>query len=845
MIKHILICALVIDGRKVNMSRNTEIPEILAPVGNVEAFYSAIHSGCDAIYLGGHNFGARAYATNFREDELKFLVDYAHLFHVQVYYTLNTLIKDIEMKTLHQELELMRTVNIDAVIIQDLGVYKYIKDNFSDLVVHGSTQMNLHSVKDVEFVKALGFDRVVLSRECSLEDISKVKEATGIEIEAFVHGALCYCYSGQCLMSSMYGGRSGNRGKCAQPCRLIYEVEGESGYYLSPKDQMTLEILPDLIKAGVASFKIEGRMKSAEYVGFATKIYKKYRDLSLYLLEKGEEANYKVNPKDITKLNQLFNRGHFTQGYYKQHNDKSMISYSHGKNQGWRIGTVTVSNNQFEFNLKTNVLKEDLLEIHSDINLKKQETWPSFSFNDNVLKGKTKLSKLYDSKRQKLSAKNFKANKIYDVYRIRDKKLLEELNFFAEIKNQIPLAIKITGYVNQPLQIEASLKGSSEVLVSIEGQDTDIAIKRATVEADFKKQMAKTKDTAFIVEDIEFNIGDNIFIPISSINELRREMIKTVKAKLLDKYSFEKSQRNNTVKENEQANNQIININKEKQLKVTKDSNKYTINIRTNNQIKATLELLKSNESLVKQTKRIYIDITDLNSQEIINALEQFKRLKEIEVYIALPHVIFENYKSHLESKLKEIDTSLYNGFLVRTVGQIGIATELNKQFVTDYNLHTFNSDAVEIFEQLGAKAVTLSLELNKQGLKQIIKSNPGMAETVIYGSASLMHSANCIYKTRTGKCDKKSKGHLLELEDRKGVNHKVSCHCNMCYNTIFNKHPLLIQEETIDFDGTLRLDFTSEELIETKGIIMGIYNKTIQFNQDLHTRGHFNKGVK
>ena len=826
------------------MNRNILSPEILAPVGSIESFYSAIHNGCDALYLGGHHFGARAYANNFGEDQLKSLIDYAHLFNVAVYYTINTLVKDIEMKTLHQELELMRTVNMDAVIIQDLGVYRYIREYFSDLVIHGSTQMNLHSVKDVESVKALGFDRVVLSRECSLKDIRSIKDATGIEIEAFVHGALCYSYSGQCLMSSMYGGRSGNRGKCAQPCRMVYEIDHEAGYFLSPKDQMTLEILPDLIKAGVDSFKIEGRMKSPEYVGFATRLYKKYRDLSLKLIEKGEESSYKVDDKDIAKLNQLFNRGHFTDGYYKQHNDKEMISLTHGKNQGWQVGTLTLVNNLFVFDLKANVSRDDLLEIHSDIKLNQGETWPTFSFNEDQKQGTSKQSTIYDSKQQKLNPKSFTNNKQYKVYRIRDKKLLDELKTYAEVKQQIPLKVCVTGFVNRPLQFDVYKQGDDSLLATLTGKPVDSALKRATGEADFKKQMAKTKDTPFIVNELELNIGQDIFVPIGSINELRREMIQVVTEGLLNKYNDSKASRNNTLAINKDNKNILVSKSTLSQT-ILDSKKKYTLSIRTMDQVKALLELFMSNQSVVAKTRRIYIDLTDILISDLQYALNQLKEYPTIDKYIALPHVIFEDYKPHLIGKLSDLEDNLYNGFLVRTIGQINLAKELNKEFVTDYNLHTFSTSGLLEFKDLGASGTTLSMELNKQGLSQIIKSNPDLCETVIYGSTALMHSANCVYKTRTGRCDKKAQGHLVELIDRKGVDHSVSCHCNMCYNTIYNKHPLLIREETENFKGTLRLDFTSEELKETINIIKGIYTGTIQFNQDLHTRGHFKKGVK
>lgn len=824
---------------------NTEInkPEILAPVGSVEAFYSAIHNGCDALYLGGRHFGARAYANNFDKDELRTLVEYAHLYQVAVYYTINTLVKDIEIKTLHKELQLLSDVNIDAVIIQDLGVYEYINEYFGDLVVHASTQMNLHNVEDVEFVKALGFDRVVLSRECSLKDISKIKQATGLEIESFVHGALCYCYSGLCLMSSMYGGRSGNRGKCAQPCRMVYEVDEKAGYFLSPKDQMTLEILPDLIKAGVDSFKIEGRMKSAEYVGFATRIYKKYRDLSLKLIESNREDEYKVNPKDIMKLNQLFNRGHFTDGYYKQHNEQSMISYTHGKNQGWPVGSVEVVKGQFVFNFEQAISKEDLLEIHTDINLKNGETWPSFSFNNDVNKGNSKHTQLYNSSGHKLASKQFTNNKRFKVYRIRDKKLLEELKSFAEIKSRIPLHLKITAFVNKPLQIDVYLKADKKLVFSLTGNTIDQAQKRATGEADFNKQMAKTKDTSYVVEDIDYNIGDNIFIPIGSINELRREMVDRLNAKLLEDYDLVKTARTNTLQDNQSRDKLVSDTVLNNELDRT-TSARYTIYVRTLEQVKAVI-LSLNNQSVETNIQRIYIDITDLEVSVLNQQLTILNKFKNIHVFIALPHVMFEDYKSSYMNKLNSISSDSYAGMLVRSIGEIQLAKQLNKSFVTDYNLHTFNSYGLKALKAFGASGVTLSLELNKQGLLGVINNNPDLAEIVVYGSSALMHSANCIYKTRTGKCQKLSAGHVIDITDRKGIDHHVSCHCQMCYNTIYNKHPLMLLEETKDFNGTFRLDFTSESLEETTRLIKQVVNHTLTFNPDIHTRGHFKKGVK
>ena len=252
--------------------------EILSPAGSYESFLAAIHAGADAVYAGGPRFGARAFADNFTEETLKQAIDYAHFHGRKVYLTVNTLLKDREIETLHDYLEPLYLHGLDAVIVQDVGVLELIRHDFPDLEIHASTQMSSVNVKAAQFLQSQGVTRVVPAREISLEEIQEIYRATGMEIECFVHGALCYCYSGQCLLSSLIGGRSGNRGQCAQPCRLPYTADGKQKYYLSLKDICTLELIPDLIEAGIDSFKIEGRMKSLHYIATVVSTYRKLID---------------------------------------------------------------------------------------------------------------------------------------------------------------------------------------------------------------------------------------------------------------------------------------------------------------------------------------------------------------------------------------------------------------------------------------------------------------------------------------------------------------------------------------------------------------------------------------
>lgn len=314
---------------------NRKLVELLAPAGNPEALYGAVNAGADAVYLAGNRFGARAYADNFTTEELVEAIEYCHLFDRKVYLTVNTLLKESEFAQLYEYIQPFYDAGLDGVIIQDAGVFQFLREHFPGLVLHGSTQMSICTSFGADFLKQQGASRIVPARETSLSDLKKIKQQVDIELETFIHGAMCYCYSGQCLFSSILGGRSGNRGRCAQPCRLPFSVTGtngrkRSGHFLSLKDMCTIDCIPDLIEAGIDSFKIEGRMKRAEYVAGVTAIYRKYID-SYYSLreEYGAEIageKYQVSKKDMAVLQSLYIRSEIQSGYYYQHNGREMIT---------------------------------------------------------------------------------------------------------------------------------------------------------------------------------------------------------------------------------------------------------------------------------------------------------------------------------------------------------------------------------------------------------------------------------------------------------------------------------------------------------------------------------------
>ncbi|HEY9245777.1 MAG TPA: peptidase U32 family protein, partial [Candidatus Methanoperedens sp.] len=307
-------------------------PELLAPAGSKDALIAAVGNGADAVYFGGKLFSARRYASNFTNDELEMAIDYAHLRGVKAYVTVNTLIKDSELEEALEYLQFLCNCGADAVIIQDLGILGVLRDELPQLPVHASTQMTIHNAEGVKFLQEMGVKRVVLARELSLGEIHAIKSKTSVEIETFIHGALCFSYSGQCLLSSMIGGRSGNRGYCAQPCRKKYRINEAEGYFLSPKDLNMSEHIPALVDAGIDSFKIEGRMKRPEYVAGVVGIYRKLIDRYF-----GSPHDFHVRDDEKYTLLQLFNRD-FTTGYFFRNPGGGLMSRNYSHNRGTELG---------------------------------------------------------------------------------------------------------------------------------------------------------------------------------------------------------------------------------------------------------------------------------------------------------------------------------------------------------------------------------------------------------------------------------------------------------------------------------------------------------------------------
>lgn len=494
-------------------------PEILAPAGSKEALQAAVKAGADAVYAGGSLFSARAFAANFDKEEFLEAIDYCHLFGVKLYMTVNTLMKDGEIETLKSYLSPYYEAGLDGVIVQDVGVVNVIKKEFPDLDLHGSTQMSISSSSGARLLKDLGFTRVVPARELSLSEIKSIKENVDIEIETFVHGAMCFAYSGKCLLSSFIGGRSGNRGRCAQPCRKCYEIEnGISEYAMSLKDMCTLEILPSLIDAGIDSFKIEGRMKNPSYVAATVSAYVKARDNYL-------ETQYKAFVQPLIKnMMDIYNRGGFYQGYYFTHNGKEMIANERPNHSGLLIGEVAkIAPPSVLIKLCEDISARDVIEIRGSKDIE---------LTSNVSgKAKSVIS---------LNGKDFKQMHIGDkVYRTRNNNLLEEIektilntdrviraNAFIEAKVGKALTIILT---------EANSSEKDAIAVEVTGGIVDEAKKAPTSADSLSEKMNKTGGSMVELVSVDSEVSSNAFVQMSEFNNLRRQAIEEFKKSVVNR----------------------------------------------------------------------------------------------------------------------------------------------------------------------------------------------------------------------------------------------------------------------------------------------------------------------
>lgn len=505
-------------------------PELLSPAGSKEAFYAAIEAGCDAVYIGGYSFGARAFANNFSDEEITECISYAHIYGVKVYVTVNTIVYEEEVELFLNYVDFLHRNNVDAIIIQDLGMFDLVRKVYPNLELHISTQMHIHNLNGALKMQEYGAKRVVMARETSIDTLKKIRKATSLELEVFVHGALCVSYSGQCLMSSLIGGRSGNRGKCAGTCRQKYDLIDDNGkkyneesYLLSTRDLNTLDEIGKLIDLGIDSFKIEGRMKRAEYVYLVTSLYRKAIDSYL----KYKKIN--INDEDILELKKIYNRK-FTKGYL--FNDNNIMNSYRPNHLGVKIGKVIKKeNNKIYIKLNDDLINGDGIRI----------------LNNNEDDGLI-ISQMFINKKQVDSAKrgdiielrtNINCDINSEVVKTTDKKQIDGLNNFINRKLR-KVSIKGKVFININEFMKITLYDGINEVTFISDDKPLLANNKPLLENDIAKQIRKTNDTPYHFESLEIETDNKSFVPICKLNELRRKAIELLNKKRLYSTNYKK-----------------------------------------------------------------------------------------------------------------------------------------------------------------------------------------------------------------------------------------------------------------------------------------------------------------
>lgn len=819
--------------------RNKKI-ELLAPAGSWEALEAAVNAGADAVYMGGKSFGARAYASNFDKEEMAKAVYFAHMHRVRLYITVNTLVDDSELEALADYLLFLNNVGVDGVIVQDLGVIRLARKIVPQLPLHASTQMTITNSSGVDFAVTAGMERSVLARELSLKEIEAAC-AKGSEIETFIHGALCVCYSGQCLMSSLIGGRSGNRGRCAQPCRLPYKLMNAQGddmlqgkdvgqYLLSPKDMNTLEILPQLIEAGVVSYKIEGRMKRPEYVAIVVDAYR--RAIDSYLA-----GDFRIPHEDFANIEQIFNRD-FTTAYLTHRLGKEMMSDRRPNNRGVLIGRVTKIDKQHN----KAVVKLDK-EIHLGDGL---EFWVSVGGRvgttvSEMLCNGNSVALAKPGQQVTIDVPN--GVRFNDrVFRTLDNKLMDYAQKFygPEAKKRIPVDMVVTAKVGEPMTVFLT-DDEGNTGFGVTNFISEEARKRALDDATVYKQMNRLGTTEYFLNSLVFEHDGNVMVPMSEMNEARRMACEALDAARLEYFAPART---------------AVYKHSEK-LRPLAHKNRHIVS-------KLTVHcdsLAKVNSALQAGAERILFGGDCFNHQ--LPAHQDYIKVAEMcrkagrQFAFATPRIIKEDQLNYF-NKLFALWNELKPDFVyINNNGLWPLAKKYEKLVLfADTSLNIFNSQTLQFWQEQGAVGATLSAELTMAQIEHLVTVTPIPLECMVQGRLEMMVSEYCVGGSflgdlHQGNCKFNCREKLF-LGDRKDAQFPIVTD-QYCRMHILNAHELslLANVQHLQEIGVESLRIDGRDYDETRlGELITLYRRVlggaVEAPENLPgtTRGHYFRGV-
>lgn len=824
--------------------------ELLAPAGSREALVAAVENGANAIYLAGNAFGARAYASNFDREALREAIHFAHLRRVAIHVTVNTIVADEEMGPLRDYLRFLYEAGADAVLVQDLGVARVAHETVPDLPLHASTQMSVSSLEGVRALAELGFTRVVLARELSLKEIRHICAHAPVEIETFMHGALCVCYSGQCLMSSMIGGRSGNRGRCAQPCRLPYTLVDEKGqdvlgdkagsYLLSSRDLSTIDVIPDLIEAGVSSLKIEGRMKRPEYVATVVRTYREAIDT--YYAGKG----YAVTQEERDDLAQIFNRD-FTTAYLEGRPGKAMMSDHRPNNRGLLIGRVTA----YDWDARIVTVK-----LSGRLGLGDQvDFWVKVGGRVTAT-----ISALTDAKGRAVEEGQAgdtvsfaipSAVRDHDrVFKVYDARLMErakETYASGAPVRRIPVAIAVRAAVGEPLTV---------TLCDAEGHRgegrTDFigepARKRPLSEEIIRKQVSRLGTSVYEMKSLHCDIAGEVMVPMSEINEARRKAVEALDALRL----------------------------KEIEAREHRPEPKFTDRIARPTPKKA--HFLVAVDTLGKAEAALSAGADGIlfggeSYEHRVIAPEEYERAWQMareagaRIDFNTPRIVHDGQQKHVERLLAAFAAFPPDAVHVHNIAMLALVRRLTDFAIhADYSLISYNKQTLAFLKDYGVAGATLSPELTAKEIRQLAKESPLPLTCIVHGRLELMVSNYCVTGSFLGGCGEGpctqpcTRGHFA-LKDRKDALFPLAmdqfCHMHVLNSKVLSMMPHAMKFRAAGIE-TMQIEAKAMGEKEIAAIVKA-YRKAMAFPEEpaeaqlswIHeqegkdiTRGHYFRGV-
>ncbi|OIJ13421.1 peptidase U32 [Anaerobacillus alkalilacustris] len=791
--------------------------ELLAPVGNWECLRAAVANGADAIYFGVDKYNARVRAKNFQMDELPEIMAYLHKYNVRGYVTFNILIFENELSEARQLVHACIDAGVDALIVQDLGLVETIREISLDFPIHGSTQMTVTSAEAVEFLKPFDIEVVVLGRENNLKQIKTISDNSQLPIEVFVHGALCVSYSGQCLTSEMWGGRSANRGECAQACRLPYDliVDGERkemgniAYVLSPKDLAAIELVPELIEAGVSSLKIEGRMKSPEYVANVVSKYRKAID------EYIAGRNYSPSKEELRELEQSFSRG-FTYGFLRGTNHKALLDGTYPKSRGILLGRVK------------KVLKDAVLcEIQAPL-----KRGDGIVFDRGRPDQKEEGGRVYDLRKKGVKLEGEVLEGLIEIvpgrhdvnltkvgigdkiWKTSDQELERRLQKTFEterVYRLFPLKVKVTGKVGKPL-VTHWFDEEADIAVTIESNvNLELANKRPLTTEFLMEQFGRLGGTIYELENVQLHVSGDVILSMKELNKMRREAVDLLIEKRQQPHIYMKNSDRTT------ENRAKINPNKAVSAKL--------------------ISLCRSIEQVEASCKTdadyIYADFEFTKDYpEAVRITRQYGKL----IALATPRIHMPGEQGVLNGILRAKPDAI----LVRNLGALQYYLDQNVDLplIGDFSLNIANHKAAEMFLNRGLKRITPSYDLNIQQMVDLLKvTRIGDVEVVIHQHLPMYHTEHCVYCTFLSEgtdftnCGRPCEDHRISLEDRVGFSHPVRVDVG-CRNTVFNAIEQSGAEYVSDFlelgVSHFRVEFLEETGSKVKEVIQ-LYREALE----------------